>query len=274
MGRFVGHKLRRKTLFAALICALIFILTAHAGIRGPGRYSGVVVFDRSGTCFLLSGPYITYISDAAKNRLRPYQGKAIQVDASDVFQPLNPGDALIRKYEIIGPAPDTHHWAILDGLELVAKSDFGPHGSPTFVIEIRNNGNKSTQVDSSDFGPTLLGLKPKATFCPSDGKSEAWITRGDLVHLSSWESASDGVKDSASYTIDSKNRPPKRFQLAPGQSKQFRVTFKVSPGQYQFMVGYGGGVHEEKSLASNAISFDSNLKGFSSLSELEVATSR
>ena len=46
-----------------------------------------------------------------------------------------------------------------------------------------------------------------------------------------------------------------------------RVTFNVPPGQYQFIVGYGGGVHEEKSLASNAISFDLSDKGVATLAK-------
>jgi hypothetical protein len=254
--------------------ACSFILTAQAGLRGPGKYCGVVVFDRWDTCFLLSGPYITYISDAVKNELRPYKGTAMQVDASEVDQPMNPGDALIRKYKIIGPAPDTRHWVMLDGLELVAESDFGPYGAPTFLIEIRNAGDKPVKVDSSEFGPALLGLSPKGPLCASDGKSGAWITRGGLVNSSSWESGSGGVKYSASYTIDPKSRPPEHFQLAPGQSKKVRVTFKVPPGQYQFMVGYGGGVHEEKSLVSNAISFDLNDRGIATPAKPELSSAR
>jgi hypothetical protein len=46
-----------------------------------------------------------------------------------------------------------------------------------------------------------------------------------------------------------------------------RITFEVSPGEYQFMFGYGGGVHEEKSLASNAISFDLSDGGVAHLTE-------
>jgi hypothetical protein len=68
---------------ALILLTLRFALLANAGLRGPGKYSGVVVFDRWHTCFLLSGPYITYISENVKNDLRPYTGKAIQVDASD-----------------------------------------------------------------------------------------------------------------------------------------------------------------------------------------------
>jgi hypothetical protein len=54
-----------RHLFPALWIVLLvllssgFVITAHAGLRGPGKYCGVVVFDRWDTCFLLSGPYIT-----------------------------------------------------------------------------------------------------------------------------------------------------------------------------------------------------------------------
>ncbi len=270
------HKPLFQTVCVILICALAcsFILTAQAGIRGPGKYCGVIVFDRWDTCFLLSGHFVTYISDAVKNGLRPYKGTAMQVDASEVVQPMNPGDALIRKYEIIGPAPDNHYWVMLDGLELVAQSDFGPQRTATFLIELRNTGNKPVKVNSSEFGPTLLGLSPKGPFCVSDGKSEAWFTRVNLVNSSSWESGSGSVKYSASYIIDPNSRPPERFQLEPGQSTKVRVTFNVPPGQYQFIVGYGGGVHEEKSVASNAISFDLNDAGIATLAEPELSSAR
>lgn len=276
MRRFIPHRLLFQALCVVVICALAysFILTAQAGLRGPGKYCGVVVFDRWDTCILLSGPYITYISDAVKNELRPYRGTAMQVDASEVVQPTNPGDALIRKYRIVGPAPDTRHWAMLDGIELIAESDFGPHRAPTFLIEIINAGDKPAKVDSSEFGPALLGLSPKGPFCASDGKSGAWITRGDLVNSSSWESGSGSVKYSASYTIDPTSRPPQHFQLAPGQSKKVRITFKIPPGQYEFIIGYGGGVHEEKSMASNAISFDLNDRGMATLVEPALSSAR
>ena len=44
-----------------------------------------------------------------------------------------------------------------------------------------------------------------------------------------------------------------------------KITFQIPPGQYQFIFGYGGGVHEEMSLASNAISFDLSESGFATL---------
>jgi hypothetical protein len=244
-----------------------FVIGAQAGLRGLGKYCGVVVFDRWDTCFLLSGPYITYISDSVKNDLRPYNGTAMQVDASNVFQPMNPGDALIRKYKIIGAAPDAHRWAVLDGLELFARSDFGPQGTPTFVLEIHKSGSSPTEINSDEVGPALLAPASMSPFLVSDGGSMAVITRSDLVNPSSWRSTVDGVTHSYSYIIDSRTRPPERFQLNSGQSMKVRITFAVPPGRYQFMFGYGGGVHEERSLASNAISFDLSDDGIATLAK-------
>jgi len=254
-----------------LVMLLVFacggVLVTHAGIRGPGKYCGVVVFDRWDTCFLISGHFITYISDAVKDELRPYKGKAIQIDASDVFQPMNPGDALVRQYKIIGPAPDNHLWAMVDGLELIAASDFGSQGSPAFLLEIRNTGNSPIQVNSHEFGPTLLAQVSKSQFEASDGNSMAVITRGDLVNPSSMGSAVGGVAHSFSYAIDGKTSLPERFELNPGQSMTARITFAIPRGEYQFMFGYGGGVHEEKSLASNTISFALSDEGTATLVE-------
>lgn len=266
-------------LFVAAL--LVFAVLARAGLRGPGKYCGVVIFDRWGTCFLLSGHYITYISESVKNDLRSYAGKAMQIDASSVDQPRNPGDALIRKYTILGPAPDTHQWATLDGLELIAKSDFGPYGNSTFLLEIRNTGSSPISINRQNMGPTLLAAiadaeplalpdifsrkLPRPLFAPSDGPSMAVITRLGFVNLPSWITTIDGVTRSWSYTIDSCDPPSESLALAPGESMQARITFHIPPGQYQFLFGYGGGVHEEKSLASNAISFDLSPTGVASL---------
>jgi hypothetical protein len=256
---------RYLILLATLVCGVVG--TAPAGIRGPGKYCGVVIFDRWDTCFLLSGPYITYISEKVKNDLRAYNGKAMQIYASEVFQPENPGDALITKFEIIGLAPDTQKWAKLDGLQLNAESDFGPLDRPIFRIEIRNAGNTPVSINSSEIAPVVLGLVPKPLSFPSDGRSAAWITRGDLMHPSSWKSTIGRATYSASYKIDLESRLPERFVLEPNQSKKARITFEISPGQYQFMFGYGGGVHEEKSLVSNFVSFDLSDAGVATLAK-------
>jgi hypothetical protein len=94
------------------------------------------------------------------------------------------------------------------------------------------------------------------------------ITRIDLVNSPLyWQSAVDGVTQSWSYTIDPETCPPEQFQLNSGQAMRARITFSVPHGQYQFLFGYGGGVHQEKSLASNSISFDFGDDGIATLVE-------
>lgn len=252
----------------ALTLLITFGLVARAGIRGPGKYCGVVVFDRWDTCFLLSGPYITYISENVKNDLRPYAGKAMQIDASDVLQPMNPGDALIRKYKIIGSAPDTHRWAILEGLQLNASSDFGRRGVPTFLLEIRNAGTLPIAIDAEQIAPTLLSsVDQEPLFLPSDGLSLAVVTRSDLLHHGAKKMTLGDITRSWSFTTDQEAHSVKKVEVEPGKTMKIRITFQVPPGRYQFIFGYGGGVHEEKSLASNAISFNLSDKGFATLAD-------
>ena len=276
MGRVTPDKLFLQFLWIVVVCA--FAVKAYAGLRGPGKYCGVVVFDRWGTCFLLSGPYIMYISGRVKNELIPYKGSAIQIDASDVVQPVNPGDALIQKYKIIGPASLANHPPSVEGLELIAQSDFGADGTPTFLIAIHNNGNRPVEVFSSEVAPTVLGtnqgdalswsrwLRPSSSLSPSDGRSVAWITRMDLALLRSGkrEWVRNGFRCSLFYA-DSNAALQERFMLQPGQFRSVRIVVELPSGQYQFIVGYGGGVHEAKSLASNAISYDMNGGGVATL---------
>lgn len=68
---------------ACFVASLIACLTTTAvgGIRGPGKYSGVVIFDKWGGCILFSGVYLMYVSDSVKDQLRGYEGQAIEIDA-------------------------------------------------------------------------------------------------------------------------------------------------------------------------------------------------
>lgn len=272
------NKLTFRALCIGLLCVLAsgLVITVHAGLRGPGKYCGVIVFDRWDTCFLLSGHYITYISESVKDQLRPYTGKAMQLDVTEISQPRNPSDALVQKYRIIGPAPDNQQRLMLDSLELISKPDFAQQGGANFLIEVHNAGKQAVKVNSYEFGPTILAVSPRGALSASDGRSGAWITRVDILNPSRWETQNDGVTYSASYSIDPKTRPLVHFLLAPGESVTVRVTFELPPGQYQFVVGYGGGgvFQGEKSLASNAISFDVNDGGIVTLAEPEISSGR
>ena len=232
-----------------VLCALV-----QAGNRAPGRYSGVVFFDRWDTCVLISGPYVMYVSENLKSGFRQFAGQAVEVDATDVFQPINPGDGLIRKYNWVGPAPEPQRLVNLDGLEL--RADSNPARSPgSVLLQIRNNGTVAVRVYTGEIGINLFGSRPTSPLAVSDGRSEAVITRSHLTRRSGlWRSNVNGTISHASFETD--KDIPNIVYLEPGASYKVTLTFDLSPGEYQFVLGYGGGVHEEQSLLSNGVSFD------------------
>jgi hypothetical protein len=56
-----------------------------------------------------------------------------------------------------------------------------------------------------------------------------------------------------------------RVELAANEAVSCRVRLDVPTGEYQFMAGYGGGVHAWKSIVSNAISFKVDAAGVASV---------
>ncbi len=129
--------------FAVLVTALT--ISSIAGIRGPGKYAGVVVFDRWDSCYIYSGVYLMYVSQKVSEPLRKY-----------------------------------------------------------------------------------LGLRSGTSNHRNDGCS--WSIEGKPLAAS--------------------------FSLKPRQRSSITISLVLPRGEYDFLCGYGGGVHEDKALASNAIAFD------------------
>ena len=86
-----------QRLFSPVLLIAALVSVASAGIRGPGKYCGAVVFDRWDACTLYSGIYVMYITEAEKEKLREHAGRWVQIDAKKVHQPTNPGDGLISE---------------------------------------------------------------------------------------------------------------------------------------------------------------------------------
>jgi hypothetical protein len=248
------------------------LTTVHAGMRGRGKYSGVVIFDRWDTCFLISGSYITYISEAVKEQLRSYAGQAVQISVNEITQPTNPGDGLVNSYVILGQATDDPSNPITDNVEIRVEPGFDGKKASTFAITLRNDSLLPVPVSPSEVGITLLGINRGVAFSASDGKSVAWITRADLsphgpngVAESSWTSTVDGKTVYATYKTAQPCAFRSRIKLAAHDSVSCRVRLDVPAGEYQFMAGYGGGVHAWKSIASNAVSFNVDDAGVSTV---------
>jgi len=266
------NSIRQLAAIAVCVALCGLVATVHEGIRGRGKYSGVVIFDRWDTCFLLSGPYITYISEAVKEELRPLAGQAIQIDVSNIIQPMNPGDGLVKSYVIVGQAPDDPSDPISNKIEIEAKPAFNGKSGPVFDVTVRNVSLDPVPVSPSEVGPTLLGINRGIFFGASDGKSVAWITRADLAPrepgqtaTSSWTSTMDGNTVYARFNTVQPCAFKSRVELAAYDSVSCRVRFDIPAGEYQFIAGYGGGVHASKSLVSNAISFNVDASGIAAV---------
>ena len=248
--------------YVAFVCLLAFIAISlttdvNAGIRGPGKYSGVVIFDRWGGCILFGGVYLMYISEGVKDQLRPYEGQAIELDALDVVQPTNPGDGLIRKLKILGPAPPSSRPFAYDNIYLNAQPIAREGSRAAIELTITNDGDTAARINGLEIGFVLLSERIAGASTPSDGPSMAVITRTNLfVGKGTYELGTSDKIYSYSYRIVDSLRFPESFELAPHGSLSRRIHFDLPAGHYQFFAGYGGGVHESRLNVSNPVSID------------------
>src|SRR5262249_10312392 len=196
-------------------------LPAEGGERSPGKYSGVVVFDRWDGCTLYSGIYVMYVSEGVKEKLRQHAGKDVQVDAKKVRQPINPGDGLISEHVVLGAAPPPARHVSLAGLTLTSMADFKENGKPAIVITLANAGKQEVQVFGADLAPTLL-MKGKASV--ADGPSFALVTR--QAFISGGEdprTSGSGIASGRPYGWEIDKAVPVRVLLKPGRARRRRV---------------------------------------------------
>ena len=223
-----------------------------ASIRAPGKYNGVVFFDRWNNCYLFSGVYLMYISDAIKDTLRPYWGKSMEIDAKEVYQPMNPGDGLIKNLAVNGESIENPRTPSILGIDLRANiSKVGNRVKAT--IEIRNRGPNDALVDPSELGFAVIAHEKPLFICPSDGTSCAVITGVDA--------ASPGGKTRVGHQTwawkpDGNGRSVNPFSLNVGDLRTMSLVLDLPKGSYEFVAGYGGGVHAGPCIASNSVPFD------------------
>ena len=240
-------------------CLTLLVHFASAGERGPGTYCGVAVFDRWDACTLYSGIYVMYVSERVKEKLRMHAGKALAVDAKKVSQPINPGDGLISDLAVLGAAPPPRNWITISGLTLRASPDFKDGEKPSIVIALANSGKKNVKIFGSELAPTLLA---KGKHLVPDGPSYALVTRQAFISGGSEPRTSGrGLSEDGPYTWKIDKAVPISFTLKPGEERRVRITFDLPKGEYDFLAGYAGGVHQERALASNLVAFDVADKG-------------
>ncbi|HZU27982.1 MAG TPA: hypothetical protein VFA04_20800 [Bryobacteraceae bacterium] len=227
--------------------------TVLAGLRGAGKYNGVVFFDRWNNCYLFSGVYLMYIANREKAALKPFEGQSIEIDAKLVKQPMNPGDGLITKFVVVGHSKPNASTPSIAGVQVqptVSRHDRNVRA----VIEILSTSASPVVIDADSLGIAVLAHGAGPVFflgCPSDGSSCAVITRVSAA-------SPDGDNQLGDYVWGwhFSERLPSTFTLRSGESRSTSLLLRVPRGSYQFIAGYGGGVHSGRCVMSNAVSFD------------------
>ena len=199
-----------------------------------------------------------YVSEKTKAALRPYNGQPVQIDAKQVNQPINPGDGLIGKFVYVGPATNEDSWIKLDGIQLAGSILVSTNGKPIGALVIKNSGTAPVKIFSEELALTVLRKKEtkaeSSSWLPSDGPSFALITRQDF----NGREGGGGIEAGTSYswTIGKGNTLPHDFILDAGTQRVLTIYFDLPDGEYDFLGGYAGDVHETKCLASNLSAFD------------------
>ena len=168
-----------KKIIIIVLCILSQAISGFAGLKTPGKYAGIPVFDRWDGCILYSGIYLMYVSEKVKESIRPYTGQAILIDAKQVWQPSNPGDGRIGSFRYLGVAHEYSHWVILTGITLNTSAEIDTNGKVIATISIKNTGNKSVKIFSRELALTLLTKSKYPKFkhrgSPTDSTSFALI---------------------------------------------------------------------------------------------------
>jgi hypothetical protein len=118
---------------------------------------------------LYGGISVMYVSESVKEQLRPYAGKAVQIDATDVFQPINPGDGLIREFKYLGQAPAGRNWVQLDGLQVTCHPRADKDGIAIVQIIVSNQGKETVKLFRDELCPTLLTRGTAKEWTPFNG---------------------------------------------------------------------------------------------------------
>jgi hypothetical protein len=270
----------RPQSIAFIFLVLLFVCLASGSIYLPGKYNGIVIFDRWDACYLYGGNDLMPVSERVKESLRAFDGRAVSIDAEEIEQRSNPGVGLIKKLKVLGLAVDQPSGQrsaayFLRGLSLHVAADFRPGIHAKLVIQLRNDTKDLRTVDVSGLAPTLftrkqapmwLQLADGPSFPAITGSSVGWLYRGPR----SVDYCSNGAFQ---LSIDPDLPYLSTVRLDPGKSVEIPLYFRLSPGEYEFLAGYGGSGYQSPPLASNLLVFDVDQAGIAhALNGDEAAT--
>jgi hypothetical protein len=184
--------------------------------------------------------------------LRPYSGRSMEIDAKEVRQPFNPGDGLITKFLVLGDSKANPRTQPVPGVQLRA-SVSSIEGQVRATIEVRDMGPADISIGADALGFAVIAHDKPFFLCPGDGTSCAVITR---VSASTPDGKKMVDRQTWGWRVDKSGRLPKTFVLRSGEARSTSMFFDLPKGAYQFLAGYGGGVHAGPCTASNAVAFE------------------
>lgn len=234
--------------------------TAHGGIRAPGRYKGVVVFDRWGGCVLCRGYAIDYVSESAKAPLKDQDRDFVDLDVTHIYQPVNPGNALIKSFIQVWAKPPVPKRA--DPLRLSVRPAV-EGGTASFVIEALNTGDEDVTVRYDRLAVHVMKQRASQNglFRPSDSPSVAVVLAHFLLedpNRGSPRLRSGGVLANTPYRweLTGVTALPREVRLGPREATRLNLAVTVPPGEYDLFAAYDDYTVPGRCTASNSVGFD------------------
>ena len=244
-----------------LVAVILTTFTApgRAESLPPGEYRGVVVFDRWDSCLLSNGPYVMWVSERLKETFRPFEGRQVTVNASEISQPINPGDGCVTK---LGSPWGTTPPPAEQEFRLSVNPALKQSQHPTMLVSIENTSGEELDVHR-EIGFTLLMKKPQdsdfsLSHLPSDGPSFGFVTRQPLIRSHDDRTSFKGVTASMEYSWRLISPLPQELKLAPGMKRSVSVELSLPAGEFEFLVGSR---NNGRATVSNRVAFDVNAEG-------------
>lgn len=151
-----GNRLR------VTLCAVTFLaLTASARseIIAPGTYRGYFTRTRWKQTVFHTGPYHLFVADSAQKTIKNAWNKPLEIEVTEMSQPINPGAGLIEK---IGSVTESSAAA---GLKLTAKlkaSKVRQGEGIQLTLGLKNRADKSITIRASQLAVVLVTDSPFA----------------------------------------------------------------------------------------------------------------
>ena len=165
--------------------------------------------------------------------------------------------ALSHNSSIFGAAPEGRQTLVkVEGIRLYSSVRTRPDGKPVATLAIENTNLTPIKLYSPELALTLLAKREQRDrFFAADGPSFALLTRQSFEVGSEprWEGRGFAAEGKYGWTIGKENSLPHSFTLGSKETRHIDVQFDLPDGQYDFLCGYGGGVHGYKCVASNLL---------------------